>query len=235
MRSRGRSRSRTCDDRYLPVHLHLLCSFVHGSCRAAYTTLLLRSSKASRGSGRRDTPGDRSGRRCETWHSARGSRRRRSRISSTAVTHLMTEETRERVAEATSRARLSPEPRPRAAALGAQPHAGVPGARPGARFLADPMTDLIIAGIGDIARDRGYGVLIQAGRPDEASDATARRRCSSIARTARSSSSRASRPCGAGTSRAIAELGARAVAFERVDDSPTSRRSPPTTATAHAA
>ena len=35
----------------------------------------------------------------------------------------------------------------------------------GTRFLADPMTDLIIAGIGDIARDRGYGLLIQAGRP----------------------------------------------------------------------
>jgi DNA-binding LacI/PurR family transcriptional regulator len=36
-----------------------------------------------------------------------------------------------------------------------------------ARFLADPMTDLVIAGIGDIARDRGYGLLIQSARPDE--------------------------------------------------------------------
>ena len=36
----------------------------------------------------------------------------------------------------------------------------------GARFLADPMTDLIIAGIGDIARDHGYSLLIQAARPD---------------------------------------------------------------------
>ncbi|HST16293.1 MAG TPA: LacI family DNA-binding transcriptional regulator [Gaiellaceae bacterium] len=36
----------------------------------------------------------------------------------------------------------------------------------GARFLADPMTDLIIAGIGDVARDRGYSLLIQAARPD---------------------------------------------------------------------
>jgi DNA-binding LacI/PurR family transcriptional regulator len=36
----------------------------------------------------------------------------------------------------------------------------------GARFLADPMTDLIIAGIGDVARDRGYGLLIQAARPE---------------------------------------------------------------------
>ncbi len=37
----------------------------------------------------------------------------------------------------------------------------------GNRFLADPMTDLIIAGIGDVARDRGYGLLIQATRPHE--------------------------------------------------------------------
>lgn len=36
----------------------------------------------------------------------------------------------------------------------------------GARFLADPMTDLIIAGIGDVARDHGYSLLIQAARPD---------------------------------------------------------------------
>jgi DNA-binding LacI/PurR family transcriptional regulator len=35
----------------------------------------------------------------------------------------------------------------------------------GARFLADPMTDLIMAGVADVARDRGYGVLIQSDRP----------------------------------------------------------------------
>jgi len=39
----------------------------------------------------------------------------------------------------------------------------------GARFLADPMTDLILAGIGDVARDRGYRMLIQAGRPEQTS------------------------------------------------------------------
>jgi DNA-binding LacI/PurR family transcriptional regulator len=37
----------------------------------------------------------------------------------------------------------------------------------GNRFLADPMTDLVIAGIGDVARDRGYGLLIRAARPHE--------------------------------------------------------------------
>ena len=35
-----------------------------------------------------------------------------------------------------------------------------------ARFLADPMTDLVIAGIGHVARENGYGLLIQAARPD---------------------------------------------------------------------
>lgn len=37
----------------------------------------------------------------------------------------------------------------------------------GNRFLADPMTDLVIAGIGDVARDHGYGLLIRATRPHE--------------------------------------------------------------------
>ncbi len=37
----------------------------------------------------------------------------------------------------------------------------------GNRFLADPMTDLVIAGIGDVARDHGYGLLIRAARPHE--------------------------------------------------------------------
>ena len=37
--------------------------------------------------------------------------------------------------------------------------------REGARCLADPMTNLVIAGIGDVARDRGYSVLIPTGKP----------------------------------------------------------------------
>jgi DNA-binding LacI/PurR family transcriptional regulator len=36
-----------------------------------------------------------------------------------------------------------------------------------ARFLADPMTDLIIAGVGDVLRDETYGLLIQADRPSK--------------------------------------------------------------------
>lgn len=34
-------------------------------------------------------------------------------------------------------------------------------------FLADPLTALLIAGVGDVARDHGYGVLVQGGRPDQ--------------------------------------------------------------------
>jgi len=41
----------------------------------------------------------------------------------------------------------------------------------GAGFLADPMTDRILAGAGDVVRGRHYGLLIQAGRPDGDADA----------------------------------------------------------------
>jgi DNA-binding LacI/PurR family transcriptional regulator len=36
-----------------------------------------------------------------------------------------------------------------------------------ARFLADPMTDLILAGVGDVARERGFSLVIQAARPGD--------------------------------------------------------------------
>lgn len=39
-----------------------------------------------------------------------------------------------------------------------------------ARFLADPLTDLVLAGIGDVARDSDYGILIQSSRPTEPPD-----------------------------------------------------------------
>jgi DNA-binding LacI/PurR family transcriptional regulator len=39
-----------------------------------------------------------------------------------------------------------------------------------ARFLADPLTDLIMAGVGDVARERGYGLLIQAATPADDPD-----------------------------------------------------------------
>jgi DNA-binding LacI/PurR family transcriptional regulator len=133
--------------------------------------------------------------------------------------HLMTEETRARVSEAMS-------------ALAYYPNLAARGLRSArthtlaflvldqdARFLADPMTDLIIAGIADIARDRGYGVLIQAGRPDEASDALLTPLLEHRADGAFLflSGEPALRRWYVDR---VAELGARAVVFERVDDAP---------------
>jgi DNA-binding LacI/PurR family transcriptional regulator len=37
---------------------------------------------------------------------------------------------------------------------------------PDPRYLADPMTDLVISGVGAVARERGYAMLVHAGRPD---------------------------------------------------------------------
>ena len=37
---------------------------------------------------------------------------------------------------------------------------------PDPQYLADPMTDLIIAGVGAVARERGYMVLVHAAQPD---------------------------------------------------------------------
>ena len=39
-----------------------------------------------------------------------------------------------------------------------------------ARFLADPLTDLVMAGVGDFARERDYGLLIQSSRPSDDAD-----------------------------------------------------------------
>ena len=36
-----------------------------------------------------------------------------------------------------------------------------------ARFLADPLTDLIMAGVGDVSREQDYGILIQSASPSD--------------------------------------------------------------------
>lgn len=81
--------------------------------------------------------------------------------------HLMTRETRERVEEAMADLGYHPNMSARGLrsaqtnALGflvLDPHAG---------FLADPLTDLLIAGVGDVARDRGYSLLIHGGTPGQ--------------------------------------------------------------------
>ena len=38
---------------------------------------------------------------------------------------------------------------------------------PDPRYLADPMTDLVISGVGAVARERGYMMLVHAGRPEQ--------------------------------------------------------------------
>jgi DNA-binding LacI/PurR family transcriptional regulator len=85
-------------------------------------------------------------------------------------THLMAEKTRERVEQAM----IALDYRPNATARGlriARVHTlGVFVLDEDARFLADPMTDLVMAGVGDVARDRGYGVLIQSARPGSIDD-----------------------------------------------------------------
>ena len=78
----------------------------------------------------------------------------------------MSEETRERAGRELDRSRLPPERSRPQSAREADDDARVFVLDEGARFLADPMTDLIIAGIGDVARDNGYSLLIQAARPD---------------------------------------------------------------------
>jgi DNA-binding LacI/PurR family transcriptional regulator len=80
--------------------------------------------------------------------------------------HLMSEETRERVGRELDRLGYRPNAAARSLRAKRSMTLGFLVLDEGARFLADPMTDLIIAGIGDVARDSGYSLLIQAARPD---------------------------------------------------------------------
>jgi DNA-binding LacI/PurR family transcriptional regulator len=80
--------------------------------------------------------------------------------------HLMSVETRERVGRELDRLGYWPNAAARSLRAKRTMTLGFLVLDEGARFLADPMTDLIIAGIGDVARDNGYSLLIQAARPD---------------------------------------------------------------------
>ncbi len=80
--------------------------------------------------------------------------------------HLMAEETRERVGRELDRLGYRPNAAARSLRARRSMTLGFLVLDEGARFLADPMTDLILAGIGDVARDSGYSLLIQAARPD---------------------------------------------------------------------
>lgn len=80
--------------------------------------------------------------------------------------NLMSAETRERVGRELDRLGYWPNASARSLRAKRTMTLGFLVLDEGARFLADPMTDLIIAGIGDVARDNGYALLIQAARPD---------------------------------------------------------------------
>ena len=80
--------------------------------------------------------------------------------------NLMSADTRERVGRELDRLGYWPNAAARSLRAKRNMTLGFLALDEGARFLADPMTGLIIAGIGDVARDNGYSLLIQAARPD---------------------------------------------------------------------
>ncbi|MBS1862179.1 MAG: LacI family DNA-binding transcriptional regulator [Actinobacteria bacterium] len=84
--------------------------------------------------------------------------------------HEMTLETRERVTQAM----IVLDYRPNATARGLRSQRtralGFLVLDDDAKFLADPMTDMIMAGAGDVARENGYGMLIQSERFNGADD-----------------------------------------------------------------
>ena len=80
---------------------------------------------------------------------------------------FMAEETRERVAAAMEELGYYPNLQARGLRSAETRTLGFLVLDQHARFLADPLTDLIMAGVGDVARERDYGILIQAIRPSE--------------------------------------------------------------------
>ena len=84
--------------------------------------------------------------------------------------HQMSPETRERV----SQAMVVLEYRPNVSARGLRSartrELGILLLDDDAKFLADPMTDMVMAGAGDLTREQGYGLLIQSARLGEMDD-----------------------------------------------------------------
>jgi DNA-binding LacI/PurR family transcriptional regulator len=85
--------------------------------------------------------------------------------------HLMTDKTRARVAQAMDELGYHPNVAARTLRSARTGTLAFLIVDEGARFLADPMTDLVVAGIGDVARDRDYALLIRAARPGPRSSA----------------------------------------------------------------
>ena len=75
---------------------------------------------------------------------------------------FMAEETRERVAAAMEELGYYPNLHARGLRSAETRTLGFLVLDQHARFLADPLTDLIMAGVGDVAREHDYGILIQS-------------------------------------------------------------------------
>jgi DNA-binding LacI/PurR family transcriptional regulator len=82
--------------------------------------------------------------------------------------HLMTLETRKRVERAMKKLDYRPHPLAQGLRSGRTSTLGFLILDEHPQFLADPLTDLMLAGLGDTTRDRGYNLLIQAARPSSA-------------------------------------------------------------------
>ncbi len=78
----------------------------------------------------------------------------------------MTPETRQRVEEAMRQLNYYPNSQARGLRSHKTQTLGFLMLDPDPRYLADPMTDLIVAGVGAVARERGYMLLIHAAEPD---------------------------------------------------------------------
>jgi DNA-binding LacI/PurR family transcriptional regulator len=88
--------------------------------------------------------------------------------------HEMGSETRERVAQAMVALDYRPNVTARGLRSSKTRALGFLVLDDDAKFLADPMTDMVIAGAGDVTRERGYGLLIQSARIGELDDALLR-------------------------------------------------------------
>lgn len=78
---------------------------------------------------------------------------------------LMSDATRGRVREAMDTLGYTPDLRARSLRSGRLQTLGFLILDEHPHYLADPLTDLMLAGVGDVTRDRGYGLLIQAAKP----------------------------------------------------------------------
>lgn len=78
--------------------------------------------------------------------------------------HLMSNETQSRVSQAMAELGYYPNMTARGLRSSATRTLGMLLMDPHAAFLADPLTSLLIAGAGDVTRERGFGLLIQSSR-----------------------------------------------------------------------